>query len=337
MKPLLKDKVVLVTGGTGSIGEAIVKRALTDGARLVKVFTNDENGLYELEEKFSQSKNLEFIMGDIQDKEMVSSIVKKTEILFHAAALKHVDRCEANPTTAIAVNIIGTKNLIKAALEENVKKVISISTDKAVNPVGVMGATKLLGEKLISAESLQNQSNTVFASVRFGNVFHTRGSILPRIERQIQQGGPIKLTDERMKRFFITKEEAVNLIMQAVKIAKGGETFVLKMQLLQLKDLFEAMKEILAPKYGFKPSQIKTKIIGIRPGEKLIEYLLTDFEMENVLETKELFIIPPLWEAINKNKYPNSRKPKNIQSHFQNLKPINKKQIIKMLKKVYST
>ena len=164
MKPLLKDKVVLVTGGTGSIGEAIVKRALTDGARLVKVFTNDENGLYELEEKFSQSKNLEFIMGDIQDKEMVSSIVKKTEILFHAAALKHVDRCEANPTTAIAVNIIGTKNLIKAALEENVKKVISISTDKAVNPVGVMGATKLLGEKLISAESLRNQSNTVFAS-----------------------------------------------------------------------------------------------------------------------------------------------------------------------------
>ncbi len=276
-------------------------------------------------------------MGDIQDKEMVSSIVKKTEILFHAAALKHVDRCEVNPTTAIAVNIIGTKNLIKAALEENVKKVISISTDKAVNPVGVMGATKLLGEKLISAESLRNQSNTVFASVRFGNVFHTRGSILPRIERQIQQGGPIKLTDERMKRFFITKEEAVNLIMQAVKIAKGGETFVLKMQLLQLKDLFEAMKEILAPKYGFKPSQIKTKIIGIRPGEKLFEYLLTDFEMENVLETKELFIIPPLWEQLSKNKYPNSRKPKNIQSHFQNLKPINKKQIIKMLKKVYST
>ena len=125
--------------------------------------------------------------------------------------------------------------------------------------------------------------------------------------------------------------------MQAVKIAKGGETFVLKMQLMQLKDLFEAMKEILAPKYGFKPSQIKTKIIGIRPGEKLIEYLLTDFEMENVLETKELFIIPPVWEQLSKNKYPNSRKPKNIQSHFQNLKPINKKQIIKMLKKVYST
>jgi len=336
MKSLLKDKVVLVTGGTGSIGETIVKYSLTNGAKLVKVFSNDENGLYEMEKKISQNKKLEFYMGDIRDEEMVDIIVKKTDLIFHAAAVKHVDRCELNPSTAIAVNITGTKNVIKAALRENVKKVISISTDKAVNPVGVMGATKLLGEKLISAESFRDKSNTVLASVRFGNVLHSRGSLLPLIESQIQRGGPVTLTDERMKRFFMTKEEAVNLIMQAAPIAKGGETFVLKMQLLQLKDLFEVMKEILAPKYGFKPSQIKTKIIGMTPGEKLTEFLLTNFEMEHVLETKEFFIIPPLLESIKKNVYPNARKPRNIQSYFQNTKPINKKQILDMLKKAYS-
>ena len=180
---------------------------------------------------------------------------------------------------------------------------ISISSDKAVNPVGVMGATKLLGEKLLSAETYNTRSNTIFASVRFGNVFHTRGSILPKIETQIKKGGPVTLTDKKMKRFFMTKDDAIKLIVNAASLAKGGEIFILKMPLLYLSDLFDVMKQILAPKYGFKPNQIRTKITGIRPGEKLTEYLLTDFEMDHVLETKDFFILPSLFKSFHRSSY----------------------------------
>ena len=335
MQSILNKKNILVTGGTGSIGQALVKRSISDGAKHIKVFSNDENALYEMELEFEKSKNIEYIIGDIRDTEKVSNIVKNCDIIFHAAALKHVDRCELHPLEAMTVNILGTNNIAKAAINENVKNVICISTDKAVNPIGVMGATKLLAEKLFSAESFHSQSKTIFASVRFGNVFHTRGSILPRIEKQIQKGGPLTLTDERMNRFFMTKEDAVNLIINATKIAKGGETFILKMPLLRLNDLFEAMKEIVCPKYGFKPRDIKTKKIGIRPGEKLTEYLLTNFEMQHVLETKDFFILPSMFESISHAKYPNSKKPKDLEQYFKNLKPIKKQEIVKILKKIY--
>lgn len=334
MVSILRGKNVLVTGGTGSIGEAIVQKALADGARTVKIFSNDENGLYEMEVSFHENKKLEFIIGDIRDENTVNSAVKGTDIVFHTAALKHVDRCEVHPMEAIAVNIIGTNNIAKASLREKVKRVISISTDKAVNPIGVMGGTKLLAEKLISAEAFRHNS-TIFSSVRFGNVLHTRGSILPRIERQIKKGGPITLTDKRMKRFFMTKEDAVNLIMAAAQIAKGGEIFVLKMPVIRLIDLFEMMKQVLAPKHGFHPSQIKTKIIGIRPGEKLLEDLLNDFEMERALETKDFFIIPPHFEVRRTSDYSGAKKPKDIRKYLVNIKPLEKEQILKMLKQIY--
>lgn len=333
MVSILKGKSILVTGGTGSIGETIVKRALKEGAKKIRVFSNDENGLYEMEQQFD-GKNLEYVIGDIRDEDIVESLVKKIDTVFHAAALKHVDRCELNPFEAITVNTIGTKNLIKAALKEGVSKVVTISTDKAVNPIGVMGATKLLAEKLMSAEAYRhNNSGTIFTTVRFGNVIQTRGSILPKIERQIKTGGPITLTDDRMMRFFMTREEAVDLILSAAKLAKGGETFVLKMPLIRLKDLFDVMSEILAPRYGYKPSQIRTKIIGIRPGEKLVEYLLNDYEMEIALETKEFFIIPPLSDM--KGTYLGAKKPANLRSYFNNMKPTSKGSILKMLKQVY--
>jgi FlaA1/EpsC-like NDP-sugar epimerase len=232
----------------------------------------------------------------------------------------------------INVNITGTKNIAKAAKKENIQKMIFISTDKAVNPIGVMGATKLLGEKLIAAEA-SHKSNTIFASVRFGNVFNTRGSILPRIEKQIANGGPITLTNPEMKRFFMTKNEAVNLILSATTLAQGGETFVLKMPLIRLEDLFDSMKETLSSKYGYKSSQIKTKIIGTRPGEKLVEYLLNEFEMEDVLETKDFFIIPS--PNVSVKSYPNTKKPKNTRSYFENTKTLSKQEVLSILKQIY--
>ena len=334
MASLLQGKRILITGGTGSIGEAIVRKALSDGAKSVRVFSNDENGLYEMEVNFHENKKLEFVIGDIRHEDTVNSAVKGADIVFHAAALKHVDRCEIHPLEAIGVNITGTSNVAKAAIKEKVKKVISISTDKAVNPIGVMGGTKLLAEKLISAAALLHTS-TIFTTVRFGNVLHTRGSILPRIEKQIKKGGPITLTDKRMKRFFMTKEDAVNLIMSAAQIAKGGETFVLKMPVIRLIDLFETMKQILAPRYGFSPSKIQTKIIGIRPGEKLLEDLLNDFEMETAYETKDFFIMPPNFEKRQPSEYPSAKKVKDAEMYFKNIKPLEKEQILQMLKEIY--
>ena len=335
MKSILTNKRILITGGTGSIGESLVRRAIQDNAKAIKIFSNDENGLYELESSLTNTKNIDFIIGDIRDENTVETICKKIDIIFHAAALKHVDRCELYPIEAFSVNVLGTKNIVKSAIDENVKRVISISTDKAVNPVGVMGATKLLGEKLLSSEAFHKNSSTIFASVRFGNVFHTRGSILPRIENQIKKGGPITLTDKRMKRFFMTKNDAVNLILNATTLAKGGETFVLKMPLLKLEDLFESMKILLAPKYGINPSKIKTKITGIRPGEKFIEFLLSSFEMEHVIETKDFFIIPSMFEKTNLTKYPKSKKSKNLQKYFETLKPLDRTEILKILKTLY--
>jgi len=334
MAPYLKGKTVLITGGSGSIGQALAKRALLDGASHVKIFSNDENGQYDMETELGRDKRLEFVIGDIRDEERVNYIVKNIDVIFHAAALKHVDRCEYNPFEAIAVNLLGTKNILLAALKERVKKVIAISTDKAVNPVSVMGGTKLLAEKMLSAETFLHNSDTVFSSVRFGNVLNTRGSIIPRIEKQIKNGGPITLTDKRMKRFFMTQEDAVNLIISATQLAKGGDTFVLKMPFILLDDLFESMKEILAPKYGFKPSQIKTKVIGMKSGEKLTEDLLTEFEMDRALETKEFYIIPPF--EVKRN-YSGAKKSGNIKVQFKNMKPLEKQKILSILNKVYNT
>jgi len=334
VRSLLKGKKILVTGGSGSIGKEIVRKSLSDGASLVRVFSNDENGLYETELEFSE-KNIEYVIGDIRNSDTVNSIVKDIDIVFHTSALKHVDRCELNPYEAVTVNTIGTYNICKASLNESVSKVINISTDKAVNPVGVLGATKLLSEKLISAESFHNKSKTIFSSVRFGNVLQTRGSIIPRIENQIKNGGPITLTDKKMKRFFMTKNQSVELILKAAENAKGGETFVLKMPLILLNDLFDVMKEVIAPNYDINPSEIKTKIIGIRPGEKITEYLLTDFELENVLETNDFFIIPSMFDASLSKKYQNAKKPQNIKNYFEQLKTIKKSEIKKMLRDVY--
>jgi len=336
MTSFLTGKSILITGGTGSIGSILTKRSLLDKAKIIRIFSNDENGLHELESQLKPHKSLEFIFGDIKDEKSVDDAAKDIDIVFHAAALKHVDRCEVFPFEAVMTNVMGTKKLIKSSIKEKIKKVILISTDKAVNQIGVMGATKLLGEKLITAEAFHKKSTTIFTSVRFGNVFQTRGSILPRIENQIKKGGPISLTDKRMIRFFMTQEEAVELILSATKLAKGGETFVLKMPLIKLNDLFECLKEILAPKYGFKKSQIKTKLVGIRPGEKLVEFLLTKFEMEHALETKDFFIIPSLNKQTKNLKYPGAKKPTRINNYFENLKPISKQELTKILKKIYN-
>ena len=294
MVNIFKDKNILVTGGTGSIGSEIVRMLLQYEPRAVRVFSNDENGLFTLEQELQSSPNIRFLVGDIKDKERLQRAVEGIALVFHSAALKHVPLCEYNPFEAIKTNVLGTQNIIEVAMEEEVEKLITISTDKAVNPVNVMGATKLLAERLtVSANYYRGARRTAFSCVRFGNVLDSRGSVVPLFQTQIEKGGPVTLTDPDMTRFVMSIRRAVDLVFKAAEIAQGGEIFIFKMPALRIGDLAEAMVEELAPQYGYNPESIKVEISGKRAGEKVYEELLTSDEAINASETEDMFIITP--------------------------------------------
>ena len=286
-----KGKKVLVTGGSGSIGRKIVAELLKYDVDVVRVFDNNETALFDLEQDLNSSKIRTFV-GDIRDLKRLERAFKDIDIIFHAAAYKHVPLCEYNPMDAVKTNVGGTQNIIDAALSCDVEKVILISTDKAVNPVNVMGATKLLAERLmISSNAYSGSDGTKFACVRFGNVLNSRGSVIPVFKKQIKNGGPLTITDEGMTRFIMHIHEAAKLILDAGRISEGGEIFILKMPSVKVTDLAEAMIEYYAPQYNFNVEDIETNIIGKRIGEKLHEELMTPDEIVHAEETNDLFII----------------------------------------------
>ncbi|OGO58325.1 MAG: hypothetical protein A2025_02105 [Chloroflexi bacterium RBG_19FT_COMBO_47_15] len=294
MVNIFRGKNVLVTGGSGSIGSEVVKKMLQCEPKVVRVLSNDENCLFNLEQELRCYSNLRFLVGDVRDKERLQRAVENVDFVFHAAALKHVPLCEYNPFEAVKTNVLGTQNVIEAAMEEEVEKLITISTDKAVNPVNVMGATKLLAERLTtSANYYKGLRKTAFSCVRFGNVLDSRGSVMPSFRDQIRKGGPVTLTDPDMTRFVMTIPTAVDLVLKAAKIARGGEIFIFKMPALRIGDLAKAMIGELAPQYGYNPQSIKVQISGKRAGEKVYEELLTADEAMNASETEDMFIITP--------------------------------------------
>jgi FlaA1/EpsC-like NDP-sugar epimerase len=290
-----QNKNILVTGGTGSIGSALVRKLLEFDPKVIRVFSNDENAQFELEQELQEySSSFRFLVGDVRDKERLQRATENIQIVFHAAALKHVPLCEYNPFEAIKTNVIGTQNLLEVAITENVEKVITISTDKAANPASVMGATKLLAERLtIAANYYRGLKRTVFSCVRFGNVMASRGSVIQTFEKQIRSGGPVTLTDPQMVRFWMRMERAVDLVLKAAQIAKGEEIFIFKMPALHIKDLAEVMIEKLAPKCGYKPKDIEIRLIGKRKGEKLYEELMTEEEAFNAYETEDMLLVLP--------------------------------------------
>ncbi len=297
-----KDKNILVTGGTGSIGSEIVKKLIKLNPRIIRVLDNNETALFELEQELN-SKKIRTFIGDIRDKERLKRAFEHVDIVFHAGALKHVSLCEYNPFDAVKTNVLGTQNVLNAALDMNVKKVIMISTDKAVSPINVMGATKLLAERLtISANYYVGERDTVFSCVRFGNVLDSRGSVVPIFKKQIQKGGPITITDPEMTRFVMSIPEAVNLILEAGEIAEGKEIFILKMPALNIVDLAEVMIDLLAPKYGFNNDDIKINYIGKRLGEKMYEELMTVDELGYVVDKGDLFALNSEYHPNNDNK-----------------------------------
>ena len=286
-----RDKIILVTGGSGSIGSEIVRSLLELNPKIIRVLDNNETGLFELEQELNSDK-IRTLIGDIRDKERLKRAFENVDIIFHAAALKHVPLCEYNPFDAVKTNVVGTQNVLNAALDMNVEKVIVISTDKTVNPVNVMGATKLLAERLtISANYYKGDKKTVFSCVRFGNVLDSRGSVVPIFKNQIKKGGPVTITDFEMTRFVMGIPQAVELILKAGIIAEGKEIFILKMPAVNILDLAKAMIEELGPLYGYKPEKIKIKIIGKRLGEKLFEELMNEDELNYVMDKGDLYIL----------------------------------------------
>lgn len=308
MKDIFKNKKILVTGGTGSIGQGILREILKYEPTVVRILDVDETKQFELQQEYEDYENIRFLLGDIRDKERLSRAIEDIDIVFHTAALKHVLACEYNPFEAVKTNVIGTQNLIDVCIDEEVEKVIFTSSDKAVNPTNVMGATKLLAERLItSANYYKGARKTIFSSVRFGNVLGSRGSVIPLFKTQIAKGGPVTITDKEMTRFIMSMRDAINLLFKATEIAQGGEIFVFKMEAIKITDLAEVMIEELAQKYGYTLDEIKIEIIGNKPGEKLYEELMTEDEARRALESEDMFIILPEMKElshINKSSYP---------------------------------
>ena len=301
-KHFLKNNRILITGGTGSIGSEIVRKVLQYSPEVVRVFSNDEDGLFNLEQELQSYDNVRFLVGDVRDKGRLVTAVESIDFIFHAAALKHVSLCEYNPFEAVKTNVLGTQNIIEAAREQEVEKLITISTDKAVSPTNVMGATKLLAERLtISASHYIGWRKTAFSCVRFGNVLDSRGSVVPLLREQIRKGGPITITDPNMTRFIISIPKAVELVLRAAEIAQGSEIFILKMPAVRVGDLAEVMICELAPEYGYDPETLEVRVIGKKEGEKNHEELLTGDEASIASETEDMFIISP-WQGNQVNR-----------------------------------
>jgi FlaA1/EpsC-like NDP-sugar epimerase len=336
MEKIFKDKIVLVTGGVGSIGSEIVNQLLKYAPKQIRVFDNRETELFHMQHKLLEFDNLRFLIGDIRDKERLNIAMENVDIVFHAAALKHVPLCEYNPFEAVKTNVYGTQNVIETALLHNVEKVINISTDKVTNTINTMGATKLLSERIVTAaQYYKGNKKTLFSSVRFGNVVGSRGSVIDLFEKQIKKGGPVTLTHPDMTRFIMTLPQAVSLVLKTAAEAQGGEIFILKMPVFKLKDLSETLIEEIAPKHNLAPKAVKVKVIGLRPGEKMHESLMTEEESTKSLETQEMFIL--LSELIIPNMSELKRVYKNAKMTSKNVyasskeKPLTKEELRTLL------
>ena len=304
MSEELERKSILITGGTGSIGIALVRVLLKFGPKVVRVFSNDEDELYALGQKLEAHKNLRLLVGDLRDISRLRRAIENIDIVFHLAALKHVPMCEYNPFEAVKTNVMGTQNLIEVAMAEEVEKVIFTSSDKAVSPANVLGATKLLGEKLITAANYyKGPRKTIFSSVRFGNVLGSRGSIIPLLKMQIESYKKVTITDPNMTRFIMPMDRAIELMLKALRIMLGGEVFVFKMPAAKVADLVEVVVDTHALKGDYKPEEVKVEVVGARPGEKLYEELMGEEEARRAVELEDIFVVlPHITELFNRLK-----------------------------------
>lgn len=325
-----KGKRILITGGTGTIGKSIVQAVLKENPQVIKIFSRDEYKQHVLQNELTNNKKIEFIIGDIRDYDGVYAAMHNIDYVFHLAAMKHVHFCEHNPYEAVKTNVQGTNNIIKAAISQNVKKVVFTSSDKAISPTNTYGATKLIAERLIS--STEAKGNTKFASVRFGNVMGSRGSVIPFFKQQILENKKITVTDMNMTRFMMSLDQATNLTIKALKEAQGGEVFVLKMPVIKLKDLTNILIEETCKYHKLKPEEIDIEVIGLRPGEKLYEELMTLDESKTAWELSDMYIISG---NTNTNVLYSNAKQANIGTYSSmSQEPLNINELRKLLKEL---
>ena len=305
---VFKNCSVLVTGAAGTVGSELTRQLLTNEAFGVKeliALDNNESGLFFGAQEYLDDPRAQFYLNDIRDLDALSQRMKGVDYVFHAAALKHVILSERAPDQALQTNAIGVQNVIQAAYTNDVKSVTFTSSDKAVNPTNVMGASKLLGERLITAANNNKRNRrTIFSSTRFGNVLGSSGSVVPIFEAQISEGGPVTLTDRRMSRFVMSIEQAVSLVIKSAEVAKGGEVFVTKMPAVMIEDLAKALILEVAPIYGHDPSAIEICEIGVKPGEKLFEELINSEEVRRAVELDNYFsVLPAFSNELEKTQY----------------------------------
>lgn len=289
-----KGKRILVTGGTGSIGSEIVRQLLACEPAVVRVLSRDDSKQAELQQRLGPNARMRYLIGDVRDRERTTLAMERIDVVFHAAAMKHVPTCEYNPFEAAQTNVVGTQHVIQAALSAGVKRVVVISTDKAVNPVNTMGASKLMAERMAVACDLWARDTTRLCAVRFGNVVGSRGSLVPIVAGQVERGEEVTVTDPRMTRFLMTIADAVGLVLEAGAVTEGGEVFILKMPAVRVGDLIQAIVDAAAARCGKDPASVRTRTVGIRPGEKMDEELLTTEEVPRTVDRGAMFaVLPP--------------------------------------------
>lgn len=293
---MFKDKVLLITGGTGSFGNAVLNRFLHSNIAEIRIFSRDEKKQEDMRIALKSDK-LKFYIGDVRDYDSVHDALRGVDYVFHAAALKQVPSCEFYPMEAVRTNVLGAENVMRAAIANEVKRCVLLSTDKAVYPINAMGISKAMMEKVMVAKSrLCDPGKTVLSATRYGNVMASRGSVIPLFLQQLQQGNPLTITDPNMTRFLMTLEESVDLVLYAFEHAKPGDIFVQKAPASTVGDLAQAMKELLA-------SASEMKIIGTRHGEKLYESLISREEMARADDLGGYYRIPADSRDLNYDKY----------------------------------
>ncbi len=298
-----KDQTLLITGGTGSFGNAVLNRFLKTDIKEIRIFSRDEKKQDDLRKKY-KSEKLKFYIGDVRDYNSISGACRGVDYIFHAAALKQVPSCEFHPMEAVKTNVLGTENVLEAAIQSGVKKIVCLSTDKAVYPINAMGISKAMMEKVMIAKSRQvSNDKIVISGTRYGNVMASRGSVIPLFVDQIAAGQEITITDPQMTRFMMTLEDAVDLVLYAFKHAKNGDIFVQKAPAATVEVLAKALFELLK-----KPNH-PIKVIGTRHGEKLYETLLSREEMVSAEDLGEYFRIPPDLRDLNYSKYVDQGEP----------------------------
>ena len=292
---MFKNKTILITGGTGSFGKAVLKRFINSDFVEIRIFSRDEKKQNDMREKFNNPK-VKFYIGDVRDYNSINSAMQGVDYVFHAAALKVVPTCEFFPMQAVKTNILGSENILRASINNIVKKVIVLSTDKAVSPINAMGMTKALMERVMIAKSREANHNTILCGTRYGNVMASRGSVIPLFVKQIKTGKPITITNPNMTRFMMTLDDAVNLVLYVFKNGKSGDIFVQKAPASTIRDLAQALKEL------YKVNN-EIKIIGTRHGEKLYESLVNKEEMVKVNDLGKYYKIPADYRNLNYNQY----------------------------------